>query len=74
MATVVVVLETIAYHSSNKLINLVLIVPNIYVIISLIVTDTVASIQLHILVSLGPGPSDPVPDLLALVIITILGV
>ena len=74
VAVAATVLAMTTYLSSNKAISLVLIVLSIYGIITLMVVDTATSIQLHILVSLGPNPSDPEPDPLPLVIITMLKV
>lgn len=59
VAEAATILATTVYYSSNKAIISVLIDTNISVIISLNAADTTASIQLHIYVSLSPGPSSP---------------
>lgn len=51
---------------------MVLIIPNNYRIISLTVVTIVVSIQSCMWLSLGSNPSDPEPELLDLVIVTML--
>ncbi|CAI9279888.1 unnamed protein product [Lactuca saligna] len=64
----------IVYHSLNNVISSIVIVTNISGIISLMAVDTTVSIRSCISASLGPDPSDPEPELLPLVIITMLKV